>query len=268
METIVLYTKSYSGDLKRLLVSIESIKKHNVDNIPYYVSVPKSEMELFKQNIDTTYVNLIADEDILTKNIAQSWHTQQIIKSSFWKLSVCKNYVMLDSDSYFIRDFKQSDFMYNDETPYTVMHEQKDLFAWTAKFGQPMLGFNPYQSFKQDRMRIMEIFGRSGRIYDFGPGPIIWSSKVWESLETEYLQPNNLQFETLIEFCPSEFSWYGEWLLTNKTIDLMPIEPIFKFFHYEQLYQYYKQLGFSELDFTEQYMGIVMQSNWNAPLNY
>ena len=268
MDKIVLYTKSYSGDLQRLITSIESIKQFNIDNIPYYVSVPNSELDLFKRSIDTSYVNLIADEDIINDSISQSWHTQQIIKSSFWKLDVCENYVMLDSDSYFIKNFNVSDFMYNDEIPYTVMHEQKDLFSWTSKFGKSVLGFNPYESFKHDRKKIMQIFNRNGRIYDFGPGPIIWSRKVWESLENKYLKPNNLKFESLIEYCASEFSWYGEWLLTDNTIDLIPIEPMFKFFHYEQLYNYYKQLGFSEQDFQEQYLGIVMQSNWNAPLRY
>ena len=52
MHKIVLYTKSYSGDLERLKVSVESIKKFNKDNIPYYVSVPSYEIELFKNNID------------------------------------------------------------------------------------------------------------------------------------------------------------------------------------------------------------------------
>lgn len=267
MHNIVLYTKSYSGDLQRLLVSIDSIKKHNKDNIPYYVSVPSVEIELFKRSVDTSYVNLIADEDIYDIS-NQSWHTQQIVKSNFWKLGVCSNYVMLDSDSYFIRDFYITDFMYNDETPYTVMHEQKDLFAWTSKYGPMTLGFDPYESFKQDRMKIMNIFGRTGRIYDFGPGPIIWSTKVWKSLEDEYLIPNGLKFHSLIEYCPSEFSWYGEWLLEKRPIDLIPIEPVFKFFHFEQQYQYYKQLGYTEQEFTKQYIGIVMQSNWNAPLRY
>ena len=50
MEKIVLYTKSYSGDLERLKVCIESIKQFNEDNIPYYVSVPSNEIEYFKNN--------------------------------------------------------------------------------------------------------------------------------------------------------------------------------------------------------------------------
>ena len=109
MKKVVLYTKSYSKDLDRLKVSIESIKKYNKDNIPYYISVPNNEINLFKKEIDTNYVNLVSDEDIYVVS-EQNWKTQQIVKSNFWKLEVCDNYVMLDSDSYFIRDFECSDF--------------------------------------------------------------------------------------------------------------------------------------------------------------
>ena len=60
----------------------------------------------------------------------RGWESQQIVKSSFWKLNLCKNYMMIDSDSYFIKEFTCDDFLYDDETPYTVMHEQKDLFSY------------------------------------------------------------------------------------------------------------------------------------------
>lgn len=266
MEQIILYTKSYSGDLDRLKVSIESIKKYNKDNIPYYVSVPRSELSLFTSQIDSTYVNLVADEDIYTVN-SQNWTTQQIVKSSFWKLGVCDNYVMLDSDSYFIKDFFIRDFMYDTETPYTVMHEQKDLFQWTSK-NKALLGFDPYNGYVETRKPIMETLGRQGRVYDFGPGPIIWSTKVWKSLEENYLLPNSLLFEDLINSVASEFTWYGEYLMVSKEIEIIPVEPLFKFFHYGQQYVDYKQRGFTEEDFKQNYLGIVMQSNWGAPLNF
>ena len=266
MDKIVLYTKSYSRDLDRLKVSIESIKRHNRDNIKYYVSVPAHEISFFKSKIDCSYVNLIADEDIYVVQ-TQSWTTQQIVKSSFWKLGVCDNYVMLDSDSYFIRDFYISDFMHDVNTPYTVMHEQKDLFEWTSR-NKNVLGFDPYSGYVETRKRIMELLGRQGRIYDFGPGPIIWSSKVWMSLEENYIQPNNLTFQDLINFVPSEFTWYGEYLLVSKIIDILPVEPLFKFFHYNQQYQDYNQRGFTEEHFKQNYLGIVMQSNWGAPLKF
>ena len=266
MNKIVLYTKSYSNDLERLKISVDSIKKYNKDNIPYYVSVPNSEVSLFKNVLDTSYVNILSDDEIYSVD-NQSWKTQQIVKSSFWKLGVCENYVMLDSDSYFIKDFTTADFMYDETTPYTVMHEQKDLFEWTSKF-KSVLGFDPYGSFTEDRKKIMEVFERTGRVYDFGPGPIIWSSKVWKDLETNYIEPNELTFAKLIEFCPSEFTWYGEYLLTTRSIDIIPIEPMFKFFHFAQQYQMYKQMGYVEQDFSSIYLGVVMQSNWGAPLKY
>lgn len=266
MDKIVLYTKSYSGDLDRLKVSIESIKTFNKDNIPYYVSVPNNELELFKNQIDVSYVNLVADEDIY--NIStQNWKTQQIVKSNFWKLKTCENYVMLDSDSYFIKDFFLSDFMYDENIPYTVIHEQKDLFEWTSK-NYPILGFEPFSGFVETRKQIMEILGREGRIYDFGPGPVIWSSKVWESLEENYLLPNNLKFENLIDSIASEFTWYGEYLLLSKEIEIIPAEPLFKFFHFAQQYMDFKQQGYTEDHFKQNYLGIVMQSNWGAPLKY
>ena len=266
MEKLVLYTKSYSGDIERLKVSIESIKKFNKDSIPYYVSVPSNEIELFKNNIDHLYVNLISDEDIYPIS-TQNWNTQQIVKSNFWKLGLCENYVMLDSDSYFIKDFYFSDFMYDESTPYTVIHEQKDLFEWTAK-NHPILGFDPFKSFSDQRKEIMEILGRTGKIYDFGPGPIIWSSKVWKSLEENYLIPNELKFKDLIQSIPSEFTWYGEYLLVSKEIDIIPVEPLFKFFHFAQQYVDYKNQGYLEEHFKQNYFGIVMQSNWGAPLKY
>lgn len=268
MNNLVLYTKSYSGDLERLKVSIESIKQFNKDSIPYYVSVPAIELSLFKNSVDTSYVNLVVDEEIFPSSEKESWVKQQIVKSSFWKLGVCENYLMLDSDSYFIRDFTVADFMYDQETPYTVMHEQKDLFSWTSRFGMSVLGFNPKQSFLSDRAKIMEVLGRTGKVYDFGPGPIIWSKKVWQGLEDNYIAPNNLTFSDLIKYCQSEFSWYGEYLLTSKAIELIPIEPLFKFFHYKQQYEYFKQQGYTEDSFKENYLGLVMQSNWNAPLKF
>ncbi len=265
MNKIILYTKTYSGDFERVKNLIESIKQYNKDNIPFYISIPKVDEVLFKNGIDTDYVNIVFDEDIVNIPI-QNWYTQQIVKSSFWKLGLCENYVMIDSDSYFIRDFYVSDFMYDTNTPYTVMHEQRDLFDWSSNYTE-FIGHNPKNGFTEDRKKIMQVFDRNGRYFDFGPGPVIWSTKVWEGLET-VIQNSNKTFTDLILHTASEFSWYGEFLLKNRVIDIIPIEPLFKFFHYKPQYEYYKQLGYTEEIFTENYMGFVMQSNWGAPLKY
>ena len=265
MQKLVLYTKTYRGDLNRLKVLEQSVKKYNKDNIPFYISFPKEDEQLFRDNIDSEYVKFVFDEDIIDIPF-QSWHTQQIVKSSFWKLELCENYVMIDSDSYFIKDFYITDFMYNETTPYTVMHEQKDLFEWSSKYTE-LVGHNPKNGFMEDRSKVMKVFDRKGRYFDFGPGPIVWSCKVWKSLDL-LLKNSNRTFADLIAHTPSEFSWYGEFLLKYRPIDIVPIEPIFKFFHFRSQYIHYKSLGYTESDFCDIYLGIVMQSNWKAPLNY
>lgn len=268
MKKVVIYCKSFNRDINRYKKLVQSVKKFNKENLDFYTSVPQSDLDLFKNQIGTDYVKFVADEEIYSDvPTMRGWESQQIVKSSFWKLNICENYLMIDSDSYFIKDFGVEDFMFDDATPYTVMHEQKDLFSWTSK-NKNILGFNPKNSFIEERQFVMNLFDRKGRVYDFGPGPVIWSKKVWESLEKNYLEPNNIKFHHLIQQRPSEFSWYGEWLLYSNEIKIYPIEPPFKFFHYYQQYLEYKNLGYTIEDWSENYIGVVMQSSSNLPLEY
>lgn len=264
MERLVIYCKSFKGDFDRVKIMLDSIKNYNTDRIPFFVSVPKEDIALFK-TLDGA--NIISDEEILATIASQGWIQQQLVKSNFWRLGISKNYICIDSDSYFIRPFSIKDFMYNEETPYTVMHEQKELFSWSVnKVSQ--LGFDPKHSFLESRKSIMDIFQRTNRYYDFGPSPTIWSADVWRSLDDEYTKANGLTFAQLIEHTPSEFGWYGEALLAFRAIEIMPIEPLFKVFHYPQQYLEYKQQGVTEEMIAQNYMGVVMQSNFNAPLKY
>ena len=264
MDNIALYCKSFNRDLNLVSNLVESINKHNVDNIPVYISAPYKDLEKFQNVLPET--RLIEDEAIY-KSDAPGWVSQQIVKSNFWKLGLVKNYVCIDSDAYFIRDFYKSDFMFDEETPFTVIHEQKELFTWTVNKSH-ILGFDPKISYINDREKIMSVFDRKGKHYDFGPVPTIWSSKVWNDLEENYIKPNNLTWEQMLEFSPSEFSWYGESLLHFKSIPIYPVEPLFKVFHYAQQIEEYKQQGYTTQHIAQNYLGIIMQSNFNAPIKY
>ena len=270
---IVLYCKSFGGDIQRCKTLFDSIQRHNKDNIPFYISVPKDDVQLFKNTLGTTGYTLLTDDEIMNNNLAQSWKNQQIVKMMFWKTGLTENYVVLDSDSYFIKDFHYSDFLVgfnsplDDAIPYTVMHEQNDLFQWTARY-KDVLGFDPQISFAECRTPIQELFDRKGRLYDFGPVPVIWSTKVWQSLEEEYIKPNDLTFEGLINTISSEFSWYGEWLLVKRPIELWPIEPIFKVFHFRPQYEQLKAMGYTEEHWAKNYFGVVMQSSSGLPIKY
>lgn len=268
MNKIVLYCKSYIGDLGRVQILLDSIVRYNVNKIPFYISCPRADMAEFKKYLGDAYYTLIDDESIYEDVQGNGWNSQQIVKSSFWKLELCENYLILDSDSYFIKHFYVSDFIAPDGEPYTVMHEQKELFGWSCN-KERELGFDPIKSFKECRKPIMDIFGRaSGRYYDFGPSPVIWSCDVWRSLDNDYMKPNKLRFSDLIRMVPSEFSWYGEYLLAmNRKI--YPIEPLFKVFHYKKQYIDHKEMmGYTESEISKVYMGIIMQSNAGIPSKY
>ena len=47
MHKLGLFIKSYNGHLEYTKQLVETIKKFNVDNIPTFVSVPKSQVGLF-----------------------------------------------------------------------------------------------------------------------------------------------------------------------------------------------------------------------------
>ena len=242
-------------------------------NVPFYVSVPKNHISEAKR-ILPAHIQIVCDDDILElvpgidKSAPQSgWFSQQIVKANAWRLMDCDNYLSIDSDGFFIREFSVYDFMHDDDTPYTVCHEQKDLFSWTCH-NTEVLGFNPKGSFTLDRKQVMNLFGRSRRVYDFGPNPVIWSRKVWVAFQ-EILDANEWTFQNAMDICPSEFTWYGETLLATKAIELMPCEPLFKGFHYEQQYLDYKATGITQEHLAQNYMGIVLQSTFsNRTLEY
>ena len=266
MENLAFLVKSYNKHLPWTKQLIDTINTHNKDNIKVYLSVPSQDVPLFKNNIDTQNCEIITDEDVVKEDISQNWFTQQLVKMKFSEMGLCKNYFWIDGDSYFIRDFYLSDFMHDKETPYTTMHENKDLFSWMAQTNMPLLNsvLNSYQS---DRKKVMDIFGRKGKYYDW-TCPNLWSVKVFDHMRENYLKPNNLTYTDLLKHVPGELIWYGEYLLASKAIKIIPCEPWFKPFHYLQQMTDCKHQGNTEETLAKNYLGIVMPSKETNQLKF
>jgi len=269
---LVLFCKSYRQDLLRAVQLCRSVKEFNRDSIPFYLSVPSEDMEAFAALLEGLDVALIADAEIVAKNprIAierfaklPGGKAQQIVKAEFWRYGAGENYLCLDSDSYFLRDFRRADFISPDGNPYTVMHEAKELLHFAALSGMAKI--------PRDRQRecteIMGIFGRAGRCFDFGPTPVIWSGRVWRDLDEKFLAPTGLNIIDAIELHAGELRWYGEALIAFKSIPLLPIEPIFRCYHYEEQYYMYRKIGDNEAAVARNYLGVCMQSNWDKHLD-
>lgn len=263
MEKIVIYCKSFLGDIERVKKLRESIDKYNMDRIPVIISVPGSDVSRFRRVIGRDGYTLIKDEDITRRSYEQNWNTAHIVKCQFWRLGLSENILVIDSDAQFIRNFYIRDFMYNDEIPYTVMHECKDYMQFIAR-----TNFPDKENFTRIRKTIMEVFGRAGKYYDFGPNPTIWSTAVWRSFEKDFLIPQNLTFEDIINKVNDDNTWYGEFLLRSKVIDLMPAEPLFKVFHRKEQYEESKRLQIRQEEIAQNFLGIILNSNWLSPLKY
>jgi hypothetical protein len=210
----------------------------------------------------------VADEDIVAANSRASFDqyrampgglSQQIIKAEFWRLGLTENYLCLDSDSKFIRDFRQSDFVSNENIPYTVLHQNKELFQIASNRGQHKVE----RDLKIEAERVQKLFGRVGPHFYCAPAPFNWSAKVWQSLDREYLQPKGISIWDLITMDHPESLIYGEAIMKFHAIPLIAVEPLFRTYHYDWQYFLMKRLGETEAKLAQNYYGVIYQSAWD-----
>jgi Family of unknown function (DUF6492) len=273
MKPFVLYCKSYSTDLKRVIRLAESIQQFNAENIPFYVSVPQAELPLFREHLGSLDVALLADEDILkaspridaeqVKGMPGSW-SQQVIKSEFWRLGISTTYLCLDSDAFFIRPFGLADFLTPDGTPYTMMDEAHDLLEDALRHKRERV----VSAFNKEADLVQQLFQRVGRRYSFGPFPLVWHRAVWESLDKHYLQPKGMSFADAVAQAPIESRWYGEALLAFKAVPLIPCQALFKVYHYAWQLDQDRRAGISTQVLAQFFCGVIYQSAWERQMDW
>jgi Family of unknown function (DUF6492) len=273
MIPLSLYCKSYATDLRRLVRLAHSIREHNVEHLPFYVSVPKQDLSLFQDHLNGLCTQLLTDENILEAspriNPAQvaampGSVSQQVIKSEFWRLGLSTSYLCVDSDAIFIRPFGVADFLLADGTPYTVMHESKELMMESLRRQRERILI----AFNKEADQVQALFHRQGRRYDFGPFPLVWHCSVWDSLDKNYLEPKGMSFADAIQQAPSEARWYTEALLAYKAIPLMPCQAFFKVYHYAWQFDRDRRDGLSLDQLSKLYCGVIFQSAWEREMDY
>lgn len=266
MHDIVLFCKTHLKEIDRFELLLESVLEYNVDKIPFYVSVPKSDYESFKKY--NRNINLVTDESYAGKyftnskywGLSQGYLNQEICKLAFWELNACHNYFCVDSDAYFIKKFYRNDFIYSKKIPYSVLIMDKDLNIepfyrgfgeWREKMIRKIFKFLNY-----DDSRFLTCHGMQ-----------IINTQVMKDFKS-YLEKKKLTYKQLLKYSPYEFTWYNVWLQKSKVIPVIAIEPIFKTFHskYEYLISRFKLIR--EADISRKYLGIVMNSNWSKNMIY
>ena len=276
-QSMVLYCKSYRRDFLRVKRLLISLQKHNRDKLPFYISTPTADRELLLEVLGKDGQNFsyiwITDEAIIAANLRAPKDvqlgmpgglSQAIIKAEFWRLGLADNYLCIDSDSIFIRDFRKTDFLASDGYPYTVLHQNKELFQLATNRGYTKVE----QDLREEAIRVQQLFGRQGPQYYCAPAPFIWSAKVWQSLDEQYLTPKGITLWDAVTPEYPETLFYGEALLNFQAIPIRMVEPLFRIYHYDWQYYTAQRLGETETKLKQNFLGVIYQSNWESELDY
>jgi Family of unknown function (DUF6492) len=274
LKDIVLYCKSYRRDFLRLKRLLESINRYNVDHIPFYISTPEDQYpDLIAVLGESSGYQWVSDESIIASNPMVSAGiektrsgglSQQAIKSEFWRLGLAENYVCLDSDCVFIKEFHQSDFLAPDGNPYTVIYQNKEFFQLAINRGHSKVVAN----LRKEGDRVKSLFSRVGPNYYCPCPPFIWSAKVWRSLDIQHLKPKGISFWDISSDEHPETLLYLEALLNYHAIPLHPIDQLFRIYYYDWQYYLLRRMGESEDKLKANYLGVIYQSNWDSGMDF
>lgn len=273
MIPFALYCKSYSVDVFRVRRLAASIQQHNIEKIPFFVSCPDADRPLFEAQLRGFDLTIVCDEDIVQSNPLHSLAminrmpghiSQQIIKSEFWRLGICRTYLCLDSDCQFIRTFHLAEFLSPDGEPYTIMDQARELLIPAIAANKDKVLHHLIREAAEIQLEI----GRPGKMYNFGPNCPVWDARVWLSLEENLLKPRNICFAQLIVQFPNEMRWYGESVLKFGAIRILPAQPFFKMYHYAWQLRMDRKLGITEHMLSKLYCGVVYQSAWERNMDW
>src|SRR5574341_2046344 len=116
--------KTYRADLRRAQRLLASLARHNRERIPVVVIVPRDDLEVFRDGLQPSHCELVADEDVVAAHpeadardlqaryrATPGYRSQQVIKAEAWRLLGCETYLCADADAMFLRDFGLADFL-------------------------------------------------------------------------------------------------------------------------------------------------------------
>lgn len=260
-----MFCKTYSGDLKRFELMLSSFNQHNVDGIRMYVSVPCNELSVFEK-FRSNNVVVISDESyakdyffnnkhIYKGELSLGYCNQEICKLSFWESRLVKNYLCIDSDLIFVRDFYESDFMADKNTPYTVLVMDKELSIEKK--------YHNYWLLRQEYIKKIysEVELEDSR-YRTCHGMQVLNIYVLSDFSKNFMKKKGYCYRDLIEIAPFEFTWYNAWFQKCGLIKEVAVEPFFKTFHMRIEYIFSRLQCLTIEDYAYAYVGIILNSNW------
>jgi hypothetical protein len=270
MDKMSLWVSSWRGDVTRCKKLYESVQKFNEDKLPFYVVMSKDDIEFFKNEMGSDGITYVDEAQINPyKGKYDGWRIQMVNKMHFWKLGLTKNYFVMDSDCLFIKPFYEDDFIAYDDIPYTTVFEDnvyqltirpENYEGWKDHHGREYIDL----CYKDWQRGVRKVIPNTYKKHlHFGPCPVTYNTSVWKSFYEDYVEANGLQTHDIIAHVSADYSWYGEYLMYAKVIDIVPTEAQFLVMHNRKQYEWFKK-NITLDEIKRVYLGVIINSSFYA----
>lgn len=263
MTPFAILVKSHGPDLPYVERLLSSFERFNADGVHLYLVVPPTDLASFERfaNLRITVMSESVLADHLTTEPVNGYEpgyiNQEIVKLAFWETGLASNYLCMDSDGEFVREFYVSDFMADDNTPFTFLSEDAELRAepeyyrthWQGR--EPMLRRIQLEVGLEER-RLLTVHGHA-----------VFSATVLRAFRDRFLAPRHWDYIDAIAVSPFEPTWYSMWLQKDQTIPIIMREPIIKTIHASRQQLDYALRGLHNDDVARGYVAVVINSNYS-----
>ncbi len=229
-----IFCKSYHEHLDKSIFMYKSVEDYATESYPFYMIVPAKEIALFKKAFfESKFKKMpefLTEEEILKKcgifdkiyddvpAIQNGWRIQQMVKLCIHKTMLAKDYLTLDSDTYFVKNFDKSIF-YHNKTLKTVgvkiaNNQNKAIkeLHFENNSSESSQKYNVYSY-------IRYLFKPNKTIdnwpwYDFISSYALWSSDIVAEMVNNLYNSMHFDIKDMIKIAPWEGLWYGQFIQT------------------------------------------------------
>lgn len=262
MATFGILLKSYGPDLPYAERFMASYSQYVQGDVPVHAVVPDEDVAAFTAMMagrgevlpESLWSEHLVDHPI--HGNSPGYINQEIIKLAFHEQGLLENYLCADSEAVFLRPFSRADFMADFETPYWFVTEDGELTVdpqYEALYGA---------SRRRSLLTLRQFLELPERSFATCHNMAVFSSTVLSSLVT-FMRDRGLSYADALEISPYEFSWYNFWLERDRTIEVVPREPVFLMLHLEHQHLEMALKGVTATDLARGYVGILINSGFS-----
>ncbi|MBP9792303.1 MAG: hypothetical protein KBC27_03730 [Rickettsiales bacterium] len=230
---LAFVNKSFERDLKVSFRLYHSYEKFVKQEVPFYIVIPQRDQRLFFDYFNNAHKSqkikklpiFLTEEEVFQKCGTSTeakmfnmpgWSRQQVVKLCFSKLGMAKNYLTIDSDTYFTRPF-DTDILFYKGKARTYSPDR-------IKKNNP----SPKNPIFSEMKQINEVLLSESKDYNnFILGFGMWSSDLLIKLESFVRQKYGYDFADLIVKVPLEMQWYGVFVYYKHHQDFFPLSNLF-----------------------------------------